>query len=191
MSNGIKHLIGYRMRGGRKFVQKLCGRTLWKYSNKGEGPICQNQVKLKQWTKDKGHTHQTHVKSEYISNCQPLGSRAESWGHQQYGNLMSGLHQLSLKFSWSDQKISNKTLLISPMSLIGYLVIQLDDLSPLSIRSVLEIRTFFLVPSIFLFFSAPPSPAGALSLENLSSQWSPGRWIEDISILGCSDNFMK
>ena len=63
---------------------------------------------------------------------------------------MSGLHQLSLKFSWSDQKISNKTLLISPMSLIGYLVIQLDDLSPLSIRSVLEIRTFFLVPSVFV-----------------------------------------
>ena len=42
----------------------------------------------------------------------------------------------------------------------------------------LELRTNFLVPSIFLFFSAPPSPAGALSLENLSSQWSPGRWIE-------------
>ena len=24
----FKHPIGYRMRGGRKFVQKLCGRTL-------------------------------------------------------------------------------------------------------------------------------------------------------------------
>ena len=53
---------------------------------------------------------------------------------------------------------------------------------------MLEIRTNFLAPSIFVFSSAPPSPAGALSLENLSSQWSPGRWIEYFSI---SESQMK